>query len=105
MNNFDAVGMDAGIVVNGGASCDVYVEFCPLRAHTVADCSRRWGIWGFTKFTQLHVVTSSSLMCALRAQITVELEPGLQHISLASHTSLQKVWLVALAPQACQGRV
>ena len=36
---------------------------------------------------------------------TVELEPDMQHISLASHTSLRKVWLVvhvALAPQACQ---
>ena len=46
-------------------------------------------------------------MCALRAQSAVELEPDTQHISLANHTSLRKVWLVAhvallLAPQACQ---
>ena len=44
-------------------------------------------------------------MCALRAQSAVELEPGTQHISLANHTSLRKVCLVAhvaLAPQACQ---
>ena len=43
-------------------------------------------------------------MCALRAQITVELEPDMQHINFASHTFLRKVWLVhvAIAPQACQ---
>ena len=46
-------------------------------------------LWmGFTKFTQLHVVTSLSVMCALRAQSTAELEPDMQHITLASHTSL-----------------
>ena len=47
-------------------------------------------------------------MCALRAQSAVELEPDTQHISLANHTSLRKVWLVAhvaLAPQACPSRV
>ena len=31
-------------------------------------------------------------MCALRAQSAVELEPDMQHISLANH----------IAPQACQ---
>ena len=34
---------------------------------------------------------------------TVELEPDMQHISLATHTSLRKVWVVvhvALTPQA-----
>jgi len=49
---------------------------------------------GFTKFTQLHVVTSYSVMCALRGQSAVELEPDTQHISLANYTSLRKVWLV-----------
>ena len=34
-------------------------------------------------------------MCALRAQSAVELEPDMQHITLASHTSL------ALAHAAC----
>ena len=34
-------------------------------------------------------------MCALRAQSAVELEPDMQHITLATHTSLA----LALAPQ------
>ena len=34
------------------------------------------------------MVTSLSVMCALRAQSAVELEPDMQHITLASHTSL-----------------
>ena len=38
-------------------------------------------------------------MCALRAQSTVELEPDMQHITLASHTSLALAHVV-LAPQA-----
>ena len=37
-------------------------------------------------------------MCALRAQSAVELEPDMQHITLASHTSLALAH-VALAPQ------
>ena len=41
-------------------------------------------------------------MCALRTQIAVELEPDMQHISLASHTSLVAHVRIALAPQACQ---
>ena len=37
-------------------------------------------------------------MCALRAQSAVELEPDMQHITLANHTSLALAH-VALAPQ------
>ena len=41
-------------------------------------------------------------MCAMRAQIAVELEPDMQHITLASHmhTTLRLVEHVALAHQA-----
>ena len=37
-------------------------------------------------------------MCAMRAQSAVELEPDMEHISLASHTCLALAH-VALAPQ------
>ena len=36
MNKVD---MDADVVVNGGASCDVDVRFCSLSAHTMVDYS------------------------------------------------------------------
>ena len=38
-------------------------------------------------------------MCALRAQSTVELEPDMQHITLASHTSLALAHAAFIAPQ------
>ena len=41
-------------------------------------------------------------MCAMRAQIAVELEPDMQHITLASHTTLRLVAHVALTHQAYQ---
>ena len=38
-------------------------------------------------------------MCALRAQSAVELEPDMQHITLASHTSLALAHAAFIAPQ------
>ena len=68
---------------------------------------------GFVKFTNLN--GDVIIMCALRSQsaiariyfitnkvsLALQLDPDMEHISLASHTSLRRVRLVAhaLAPQ------
>ena len=38
-------------------------------------------------------------MCALHAQSAVELKPDMQHITLASHTSLDLAHAAFIAPQ------
>ena len=38
-------------------------------------------------------------MCELRAQSAVELEPDMQHITLASYTSLALAYAAFIAPQ------
>ena len=45
------------------------------------------------------MVTSLSVMCALRAKSAVELEPDMQHITLASHTSLALAHASIYSPQ------